>query len=88
MFLNWILIQLKDDQIAAGISPIYNIEYTTIRAKDSTNRAMIRNVTFDEAGEKGDVGGLPPAAGQLHPDPLQLVPQHLTPVLALRPEHQ
>ena len=42
-------------------------------------------LTFDERGEEGDVGGLPPARRQRHPDLVQLVPQHPPAVLRLRP---
>ena len=48
---------------------------------------MPRNLTltFDERCEERDVGGLPPARRQRHPDLVQLVPEHPPSVLRLRP---
>lgn len=40
-------------------------------------------LTFDQRREEGDVGGFPPAGGQVEPDLLELVPQDAAAVLAL-----
>ena len=46
------------------------------------------SLTLDERREESDVGGLPPARRQRHPDLVQLVPQHPAAVLRLCPERK